>query len=84
MGVPLPLNRARVALKPVRHKHLVLLVLVTVGQDVGALDRLIKVAKDVVDDEDSLGSIRRTSNIYMWMWHTHTPQRQLSSYPLFF
>ena len=51
-----PLDGARLALEPVGHEHLVL-GLVAGGQDVGALDSLVEVAEDVVDDHDALGGI---------------------------
>lgn len=51
-----PLNGAGLALEPVGHEHLVFGV-VTGGQDVCALDGLVEVAEDVVDDDDALGGI---------------------------
>lgn len=51
-----PLNGARLALEPIGHEHLVLGV-VAGGQDVGALDGLVEVAEDVVDDNNALGGI---------------------------
>lgn len=57
------LDRARLALEPVRNKDLVLLVIITVRKDICALDSLVEVAEDVVDDENGLGSILGTSNV---------------------
>lgn len=57
-----PLNGARLALEPVRDEDLVLLP--GAGrEDVGALDSLVKVAKNVVDDDDSLGGVGRASHV---------------------
>lgn len=56
-------NRARLALEPVGHEHLVLVVVIAIGQDVGSLDGLVKVAKDVEDDDDGLGSVGGASDI---------------------
>lgn len=44
----LPLNRTGVPLEPVRHKDFILMVLVAVGQDIGALNYLVRVAKDII------------------------------------
>lgn len=33
-------------------------------KDIGALDCLVKVTENVVDDDDSLGGIGRASNVY--------------------
>ena len=52
-----PLNGARLALEPVGHEYLVLGVVVAGGQNVGALDGLVEVAEDVVDDHNTLGGI---------------------------
>lgn len=49
-----PLNGAGLALEPVGNEHLVLCVFVALGQDVSALDGLVEVAEDVVDDDDAL------------------------------
>ncbi len=59
----IPLDGARLALEPVRDKDLVLLV-VAGGEDIGALDGLVKVAEDVVDDDNSFGGIGRAGDIY--------------------
>lgn len=58
-----PLNRARLAPKPVRNIDLVLLVSITEGEDISTLDSLVKVAKDVVDDDNGLGSIDGAGDI---------------------
>lgn len=57
-----PLNRGRIALEPVRDKDFVLLVLAG-RKDVGALDCLLEVTEDVVDDDDSLGGVGRARHI---------------------
>ena len=59
----LPLNRARLALEPVGDEDTVLLG-VAGGQDVGALDGLVEVAEDVVDQNDALGGILGTSDVW--------------------
>lgn len=56
-------NRARLAPEPVGHEHLILVVIIAIGQDIGSLDSLVKVAKDVVDDDDGLGSVGGASDI---------------------
>lgn len=43
--------------------HLVLVVAVAVCEDVGALDGLGEVAKDVVDDDDGIFGVIRTSDV---------------------
>jgi hypothetical protein len=50
-------------LEPVRDEDLVLLV-VAGGEDIGALDGLVKVAENVVDNDNSFGSIGRAGDIY--------------------
>jgi hypothetical protein len=50
-------------LEPVRDEDLVLLV-VAGGEDIGALDGLVKVAEDVVYDDNSFGGIGRAGDIY--------------------
>lgn len=64
----LPLNWARVALEPVRHKHLVFVVLVAGGQDIGALDSLVEITEDVKHGDDALGGVGRPSNICIGHW----------------
>lgn len=59
----LPLNGAGLALEPVRDKDLVLVVGVAEGEDVGALQGLVKVSKDVVDDYDGLLGVERTGDV---------------------
>lgn len=54
----LPLDWAGLAVEQIRHKHPILGVLVAGGQDVGALDGLVEVAEDVVDDDNALAGIR--------------------------
>lgn len=58
-----PFNTGRTALKPVGNEDLVLVLHVAVSQDVDALERLFKVAKNVVDDHNSLGGIGRTGDV---------------------
>lgn len=61
---PIHVNGQWFALEPVWHKDLVLLVVIAVREDVGALQRLVEVAEDVEDDHNGLGSVVRTSDIY--------------------
>jgi len=49
---------------PIRNDNLVLMVVVACGKDVGALDRLVKIPENIVDDDDSLCGIVRTSGIF--------------------
>lgn len=57
------LDGAGVPVEQVGHVDLVLLVLVAVGEDVGALDGLLKVAKDVVDDDNGLVGVGGTGDV---------------------
>jgi hypothetical protein len=57
------LNGARLALEPVGHVNLVLLLLVAVGENVGTLESLVKVAKDVVDDDNGLCGVRGAGDV---------------------
>ena len=63
-GKYIPLNGHGLVIKPVGDEDLVLVVLVAGGQDVGALDRLGKVAKDVKDEEDALCGVGRASHVF--------------------
>ena len=58
VGRDIPLNGARLPFEPVRDEHLVLLGIAR-REDIGALDGLVEVAKDVVDDNNSLGGVGR-------------------------
>jgi hypothetical protein len=59
----LPLDGHGAALKPIRDEDLVLVVVVTAGENIGPLDGLVKIAEDVVDDDDSLGRILGAGDI---------------------
>jgi hypothetical protein len=50
----IPRNVGGLALEEVGHEDLVRVVGVGVSEDVGALERLVEEAEDVVDDEDAL------------------------------
>lgn len=52
-----PFDIRRATLEPVGDEDLALVVCVAVSQDVGTLEGLFKVAKDVVDDQKDLGGI---------------------------
>jgi hypothetical protein len=56
-------NRAWLALEPVGHEYLVLLVVVAKGEDVGTLHGLVKVAKDVINDDNGLGGVGGAGDI---------------------
>lgn len=58
-----PGNVCWVALKPVGHEDLVLLVLVRGGEDIGTLESLREEAEDVVDDQNALFGRRGASGI---------------------
>lgn len=60
----LHLNGAWAALEPVRNENLVLLVSVAKGKNIGALESLIEVAKDVVDHDNGLLGVYGASDIY--------------------
>ncbi|KAL8687076.1 MAG: hypothetical protein Q9218_006649, partial [Villophora microphyllina] len=53
------------AVEEVGHEDLVLVVLICVGEDVGALEGLWAVAKDVVDNEDCGSSGRGTGSVLL-------------------
>lgn len=48
----------------IRHEDLVLVGGVGVGEDVGALDGLVAVAEDVIDDEDGGGGVGGAGCVY--------------------
>lgn len=58
-----PANTGRVALEPIGNQNLVLVLIVAVSQDISTLESLFKIAKDVVDDDNSPRRIRRTSDV---------------------
>lgn len=55
---------SRHAVEPVRDEDLVLLVAIGDGEDVGALNSLVAVGKDVIHIDDTLGGIVGTSGVY--------------------
>lgn len=59
-----PLNGSRASLEPIWNENLVFVLRVAVSQDVRTLKGLLKVAEDVVDDQNGLGGIRRTGDVY--------------------
>lgn len=59
-----PRDIGRLSLKEIGHEDLVLAILVGVCKNIGTLDGLVEVAKDVVDDEDALLCILGTRCIY--------------------
>jgi DNA-binding transcriptional LysR family regulator len=61
-----PAHLGRLSVKEIRHEDL---VLARVRKQIGALNGLVEVAEDVVDDEDGLGGVRRTSDIYIGVSH---------------
>lgn len=61
--IDLLLNWAGLALEPVGHEYLILLMVVAEGKNVGTLDGLVKVAEDVIDDDNGLGSVGGASDI---------------------
>lgn len=63
VGRRVPVNLGRVALEPVGHVDAVLVLVVAVGEQVGALDGLVKVAKDVVDDNDGMLGVLRARDV---------------------
>lgn len=50
-------NVEGLAVESVRHKHSILVVVVCGSQDITALDRLFKEAKDVHNDQNALGGL---------------------------
>jgi hypothetical protein len=52
-------------MEPVWHEHLVPVVFVAGGENVGALNSLINVAEDIKHGDNTLGGIGRTSNVSM-------------------
>lgn len=59
-----PLDGAGLALEPIGHHNLVLLMVIGAGQDIGALYGLREVAEDIVNDEDALGCVLRASDVW--------------------
>jgi len=51
------------AIKEIGHEDEVLVLLVRVGENIGALESLIEVAKDIEDEQDGLGRCGRASHI---------------------
>lgn len=63
VGRRVPVNLGRVALEPVGHVDAVLVLVVAVGEEIGALDSLVEVAKDVVDDNDGVLGVLRARDV---------------------
>jgi hypothetical protein len=59
-----PRNIRRLIIKPIRHKHLIVLVLISCSQDISALKRLREVAENVEDVEDGFVGAGRAGDIY--------------------
>lgn len=57
----IPRDVGRVAFEPVRHKYLILAVLVGMGKDVGTLQSLIPEAEDIEDIQDTVSGAGGTS-----------------------
>lgn len=49
---------------PIRNDNLVLVVVVACGKDVGALDCLVEIPENIVDDDDSLCGIVGASGVF--------------------
>ena len=62
-AVNIHFERGWLAIEEVGDEHFVVLMVVGDGQDVGALERLVLVAKDVVDVDDALGSVIGTGGV---------------------
>ena len=62
----LPLNGAGLSLEPVWDEDLVFGMVVACGKDVGSLEGLVEVAEDVVDGDDTLLGVRRSSHVFMF------------------
>lgn len=58
-----PGNVGGFAVEKIRHEDSVLVVLVGVGEQVGALECLCEEAEDVVDDQDALACRRRAGGV---------------------
>ena len=59
-----PRDISWVALEPIWHEDLVLVVLVRGRENISSLERLREVSEDVVDVEDGFGSIGWAGDIY--------------------
>jgi hypothetical protein len=59
-----PRDISWIALEPVGHEDLVLVVLVRSRENISSLERLREVSEDVVDVEDGFGSICWAGDIY--------------------
>jgi len=62
----LPLGLHRAAFEPIRGERLVLLMLITCGQDVGALKSLVNVYEDVEYRDEALGGVSRACHICIY------------------
>lgn len=64
----LPFDRAGLAPEPVGHVNPVLDVIIRRRENVGALERLVEITKNVEDEENSLCSISRASDVCTRNW----------------
>jgi hypothetical protein len=64
VGVNSPRDISWIALEPIGHEDLVLVVLVRGREDISSLERLREVSEDVVNVEDGFGSICWAGDIY--------------------
>ncbi len=59
-----PRDISWIALKPIGHEDLVLVVLVRGRENIGSLERLRELSEDIVDVEDGFSSIGWAGDIY--------------------
>lgn len=67
----IPFRRARSAIKPIRNKDLVLLVIVAGGKNIGSLQGLRKVSENVEHSDDAFGRILWASDV----WTSKSPTK---------
>ncbi len=61
--IDLPRDVGRLPIEEIWHKHLVFMLLITCCKDIGALERLREVTKDIKDEQNGGSSRRRASHI---------------------
>jgi hypothetical protein len=69
MGENVPGDISRVPFEPIRHKDLVLVVLVRGREDISSLEGLREVAKDIVDVKNGLRGVYWAGDVCLFYPH---------------
>jgi hypothetical protein len=69
MGEKVPGDISRVPFEPIRHKDLVLVVLVRGREDISSLEGLREVAKDIVDVKNGLRGVYWAGDVCLFYPH---------------